>query len=198
MTDVMTPQCCTGEDPAHRITPSDNHKIRPGALTQGATGQEASGQEGSRRGVAVRLGLGLIWLYKHSLSPMLHLAGARCRHLPGCSDYAADAFRCHGAWRGGWLTLARLLRCHPFGSHGFDPVPGQLPDHRLAPWRYGDWAWTARPAFPERPDASAAVSDPAGPETHEPLAQPPMPPQHAVQSGFPGEPASADGASDRG
>jgi putative membrane protein insertion efficiency factor len=51
------------------------------------------------------------------------LMGGHCRFLPTCSEYSIEAFRTHGALKGGWLTLRRLLRCHPFGGHGFDPVP---------------------------------------------------------------------------
>ncbi|HUY64840.1 MAG TPA: membrane protein insertion efficiency factor YidD [Acidimicrobiales bacterium] len=46
-----------------------------------------------------------------------------CRYLPTCSAYATDAVSTHGATRGGWLALRRVLRCHPFGAHGLDPVP---------------------------------------------------------------------------
>jgi putative membrane protein insertion efficiency factor len=46
-----------------------------------------------------------------------------CRYVPSCSSYAAEALETHGALRGSWLTLRRLSRCHPFGGHGFDPVP---------------------------------------------------------------------------
>lgn len=88
--------------------------------------------------------LGALWLYKRTLSPVFHALGARCRHLPTCSDYAAGAFRLHGAHKGFWLTLSRLCRCHPFGSHGFDPPPQTLPDAGWRLWRYGDWAWTER------------------------------------------------------
>lgn len=94
--------------------------------------------------IGVKAALGALWLYKRTLSPVFHLLGARCRHLPTCSDYAADAFRLHGAHKGSWLTLSRLCRCHPFGSHGFDPPPSALPDHGWRLWRYGDWAWTER------------------------------------------------------
>ena len=46
-----------------------------------------------------------------------------CRFVPTCSNYALDAFERHGAVRGSALTLRRLLRCHPWGGHGWDPVP---------------------------------------------------------------------------
>lgn len=64
--------------------------------------------------------LGLIWFYQQVLSP--HAAGA-CRFEPSCSHYAGEAVRKHGAARGLWLTARRLLRCHPLGSSGYDPVP---------------------------------------------------------------------------
>ena len=46
-----------------------------------------------------------------------------CRYVPSCSEYARQAVLSHGAARGAWLALARLLRCHPLGGHGLDPVP---------------------------------------------------------------------------
>ena len=46
-----------------------------------------------------------------------------CRYLPSCSEYASEAIRRFGAVRGGLLAVRRLLRCHPFGGHGIDPVP---------------------------------------------------------------------------
>jgi putative membrane protein insertion efficiency factor len=46
-----------------------------------------------------------------------------CRYWPTCSDYALDAIERHGAGRGSFLALRRVLRCHPFGGHGVDPVP---------------------------------------------------------------------------
>jgi putative membrane protein insertion efficiency factor len=58
--------------------------------------------------------------YRLLLSPVL---GPRCRHLPTCSEYALEALARHGAGRGLCLTLARLLRCHPWGTSGYDPVP---------------------------------------------------------------------------
>jgi len=55
-----------------------------------------------------------------------HLTAGRpspCRYQPSCSAYAVEAIELHGAVRGGWLALRRILRCNPFGSHGWDPVP---------------------------------------------------------------------------
>ena len=49
--------------------------------------------------------------------------GNCCRFEPSCSNYSIEALRLHGAWRGLWLTGRRVLRCHPFGPSGYDPVP---------------------------------------------------------------------------
>lgn len=64
--------------------------------------------------------LAVVRSYRRFLSPLLPIA---CRFEPTCSQYALDAIEMHGAWRGGWLTLRRLLRCQPFSRGGFDPVP---------------------------------------------------------------------------
>ena len=61
-----------------------------------------------------------IQAYRLILSPWLP---ATCRFTPSCSVYAQQAIALHGVWRGGRLTLRRLLRCHPWGPTGFDPVP---------------------------------------------------------------------------
>jgi putative membrane protein insertion efficiency factor len=58
--------------------------------------------------------------YQLGLSPML---GAHCRFYPTCSCYALTAIERYGTWRGSWLGLRRLLRCHPFTAGGCDPVP---------------------------------------------------------------------------
>ena len=63
---------------------------------------------------------GLIRLYQILLSPLL---GNRCRFHPSCSHYGMEAVGRFGVLRGGWLTLTRLCRCHPFHPGGFDPVP---------------------------------------------------------------------------
>ncbi len=64
--------------------------------------------------------LALIGLYRQWISPLL---GPRCRFIPSCSAYGLEAISRHGPWRGSWLTLRRLLRCHPFTPCGCDPVP---------------------------------------------------------------------------
>lgn len=63
---------------------------------------------------------GLIRGYQLLISPWLPPS---CRYYPSCSSYGIEAVERHGPWRGGWLTLRRLLRCHPWGGEGFDPVP---------------------------------------------------------------------------
>lgn len=69
--------------------------------------------------------LGLLAVYQYGISPILHMIapGGGCRFYPTCSAYAVEAIRKHGALRGSWLALKRLAKCHPWGSHGFDPVP---------------------------------------------------------------------------
>ena len=62
----------------------------------------------------------LIRSYQLFLSPVL---GPSCRYLPSCSEYAIEAIERHGPLAGTWLALRRLLRCHPWGGSGYDPVP---------------------------------------------------------------------------
>ena len=84
-----------------------------------------------------RAALLLIRAYQLTFSAVL---GRQCRYLPTCSDYAAEAVRRHGVWPGVWMAGARLCRCHPLGSWGYDPVPRHCePVPLLRPWRYGVW-----------------------------------------------------------
>lgn len=111
-----------------------------------------------------RLMLGLVRSYQLTLSPWL---GRGCRYLPTCSEYASDALRGHGAARGGWLTLRRLLRCHPWGGHGYDPVPGLEADSRLGPPRAGSAERRGGAVGPRVPPANGtdgpdAAARPAG------------------------------------
>jgi putative membrane protein insertion efficiency factor len=82
-----------------------------------------------------------IHVYRWTLKPLM---GLECRHLPTCSEYALEAIDRNGAWRGLWLTAARLSRCHPWGSSGYDPPPDIGAErHPFAPWRYGRWRRTS-------------------------------------------------------
>jgi uncharacterized protein len=67
-----------------------------------------------------RAAVWLVRLYREAISPR---SLPSCRYLPTCSEYALDAVTTHGALRGGWLALRRLLRCHPLHAGGYDPVP---------------------------------------------------------------------------
>ena len=70
--------------------------------------------------LARKLCYGLVRLYQLTLSPLL---GPRCRFHPSCSNYAILAINRHGVRIGGWLTVKRVIKCHPFSSGGYDPVP---------------------------------------------------------------------------
>lgn len=70
--------------------------------------------------MVARVLLALIGMYRGWISPMLPPS---CRFTPTCSAYAAEAIERYGAAKGTWLALRRLLRCHPFGGSGYDPVP---------------------------------------------------------------------------
>jgi len=87
------------------------------------------------------IGRALVKAYRYTLSPLI---GFHCRHLPTCSEYADEALARHGLWAGGWMTLARLLRCHPYGTSGLDFVPRETPHGArwFLPWRYGRWRGT--------------------------------------------------------
>ncbi len=76
-------------------------------MTSGAPGPVARGASRAVRAYQ--------WAFAGRPSP--------CRFWPSCSDYALGALGTHGFWRGSWLTARRLLRCHPWGGHGVDPVP---------------------------------------------------------------------------
>jgi uncharacterized protein len=107
------------------------------------------GHLGSGPALAAR---GLIQVYRHSVAALI---GFNCRHLPTCSAYADEAVGRFGLWAGGWMTLARLCRCHPLGTSGLDFVPASLPDRArwYLPWRYGRWRGTNCAVAPAPPRA---------------------------------------------
>ena len=84
------------------------------------------------------LARGLVRAYRLTLSPLI---GFHCRHMPTCSDYSEQVFERFGFWAGGWMTLARLCRCQPWGTSGLDFPPAALPERSrwYLPWRYGRW-----------------------------------------------------------
>jgi putative membrane protein insertion efficiency factor len=70
--------------------------------------------------------IALVRAYQLAVSPLKMLVAGQngcCRYSPSCSGYAIEALRMHGAWRGSRLAARRILRCHPWGGAGYDPVP---------------------------------------------------------------------------
>jgi putative membrane protein insertion efficiency factor len=72
------------------------------------------------------IGIVPVRAYQWFISPLLPPS---CRYAPTCSAYAIEAFQRHGLFRGAWLTARRLLRCHPWGGSGYDPVPDHATGH---------------------------------------------------------------------
>lgn len=64
--------------------------------------------------------IALIKIYQWIISPIL---GPKCRYNPTCSHYAVEALKKYGVFKGTWLAIKRISRCHPWGGHGYDPVP---------------------------------------------------------------------------
>jgi uncharacterized protein len=86
---------------------------------------EYSGGAGRVLGVATGLAIrGMIRAYQLLVAPIL---GPACRYYPSCSHYAAEAVARHGPARGSLLAVRRVLRCHPWGGSGYDPVPPEPP-----------------------------------------------------------------------
>ena len=98
--------------------------------------------------------------YQSTLSGVV---GRQCRYLPTCSAYADEAIARHGLWAGGWMGLARLCRCHPWGGSGFDPVPATAPGNvsGVAPWSYGVWRTPVRSTEDRAADVQERASSSA-------------------------------------
>ncbi len=64
--------------------------------------------------------ISLIKFYQAAISPYL---GSNCRHIPTCSNYTMEAIREWGPWKGSWIGIKRISKCHPWGTSGYDPVP---------------------------------------------------------------------------
>lgn len=65
--------------------------------------------------------IALIKIYQWFISPLL--GRSKCRFTPTCSQYGLEAFKKYGPLKGFWLTIKRIGKCHPWGPHGYDPVP---------------------------------------------------------------------------
>ncbi|MGB7373032.1 membrane protein insertion efficiency factor YidD [Pontixanthobacter sp.] len=65
----------------------------------------------------------LIWLARGWQIGPSRVLPPTCRYMPSCSQYAIEALTRYGAIKGGWMAFKRIMRCHPWGSHGHDPVP---------------------------------------------------------------------------
>ncbi len=65
----------------------------------------------------------IIKFYRYAISPW---TPNTCRHTPTCSKYAVEALQKHGPIQGGWLSVKRLAKCHPWGTYGYDPVPEKM------------------------------------------------------------------------
>ncbi|MBR9824295.1 MAG: membrane protein insertion efficiency factor YidD [Alphaproteobacteria bacterium] len=106
-------------------------------------------------GPAEWLAMGVLRTYQLLISPVFYAVGIRCRHEPSCSNYAMDAVRAQGAWRGFWLALGRFGRCRPGGTWGYDPAPTESTDK---PW----WAvWAFRSPHPRVEMKRLSTAQPA-------------------------------------
>lgn len=93
----------------------------------------------------------LIRFYQVAISPW---TPPSCRYAPTCSAYALEAIRLHGAARGGWLAVKRFASCHPWGGHGYDPVPLHLKGERSAEELAGPAELNQKTATGAQTDAS--------------------------------------------
>lgn len=133
------------------LTPDASDQDRPRQMTrpprdQGKTRRHcdlprAEPQGGRPIRPALTIARVLLKSYQLTLSALI---GRQCRHLPTCSEYMDEAMVRHGLWAGGWMGVARICRCNPFGTHGLDFVPDTLPQGSrwYIPWRYGRWRGT--------------------------------------------------------
>ncbi len=89
----------------------------------GVSLKSADGAKGRKWGLSQVLVLPFTMLFRVYQLVISSWTGPSCRYLPTCSAYGIEAFKRHGLFRGAWLTVKRLLRCHPWSKGGYDPVP---------------------------------------------------------------------------
>jgi uncharacterized protein len=137
----------------------------------------AAGSAAERRpGPLARVLLAGVGFYSRAISPALP---PRCRFAPTCSAYAAEAVAVHGAGRGSWLALIRLLKCAPWHPGGYDPVPAPRAD-RARPGTGGDGRTSMTAAPATAPAAAVPAADGARrPAPHTPPAPRRTPQQEA-------------------
>nr|WP_314738840.1 membrane protein insertion efficiency factor YidD [uncultured Haemophilus sp.] len=90
---------------------------------QKSTTEQSSAEKGNeetRLSLMAKMLLLPIYFYRYFISPLI---GPRCRFYPSCSTYAVEAIKIHGALKGGYLAIKRILRCNPLSEGGEDPVP---------------------------------------------------------------------------
>ena len=102
------------------VTPSGWHPVRPVGREVFRMLDKRVFEKMSLRTIPTRASVMLVRFYQQAISPYL---GRSCRHDPSCSAYAIEAFERYGVFKGVYLTVFRLMRCHPWGSWGYDPVP---------------------------------------------------------------------------
>ena len=89
-------------------------------MTEATEEPTGSGPDAHRVGLAARIAMALVRGYQRLFS----FRPSPCRYVPSCSNYALDAYEYRGVLVGTWLTVRRIVRCNPWGGHGWDPVPG--------------------------------------------------------------------------
>lgn len=99
--------------------------------------------------------IGFIRLWRAVISP---LYGNVCKYHPSCSAYGLEAVQVHGALRGSWLTMARIVRCNPWSTGGYDPVPGTPAAEEWAREQREKVAAVA-PTSPEKPENGAPLGE---------------------------------------
>ena len=114
---------------------------------------------GPRRSLAARILLRAVGFYSRAISPAFP---PRCRFHPTCSAYATEAVAVHGALRGSWLSLVRLLKCAPWHPGGVDPVPGTTGTSEAA---HASGIAVPAPGAPESARATPPASGRANEET---------------------------------